>query len=342
MGMAFADALVDHSDARVVMVDRHHAPGGHWLDAYPFVRLHQASAFYGVASTLLGGGRTQQTGPEAGLHERATAPEIVGYFDGALRRMVDAGRVQFFGGCEYVGERSFVSRVSGRAYDVPGARLVDATYLAPTIPASTPPPFEVGERRAGHHRQRAGGPRRGAVAVRRRRVGQDRDRRVLLAAGERRRPRRDLLGAAARPVDDQPRGRAAGPAGVAADGRRPAPVGGGRVVARRLLPAARGRRSDAPPGPDRAPDDGQGAHPGAARARRGAQHRARRPARSPAARGPRAASARRGRRGRRGRGRGRALRGLGPPEPSAGADLRHRRDPAAARRGRACRASTPH
>ena len=25
------------------------------------------------------------------------------------------------------------------------ARVVDATYLAPTIPASTPPPFEVGE-----------------------------------------------------------------------------------------------------------------------------------------------------------------------------------------------------
>ena len=56
-GMAFTDALIDHTDATVAMVDRRHAPGGHWLDAYPFVRLHQASAFYGVASTLLGGGR---------------------------------------------------------------------------------------------------------------------------------------------------------------------------------------------------------------------------------------------------------------------------------------------
>ena len=62
-GMAFTDALVDHADVSVALVDRRHAVGGHWLDAYPFVRLHQASAFYGVASTLLGGGRVQQDGP---------------------------------------------------------------------------------------------------------------------------------------------------------------------------------------------------------------------------------------------------------------------------------------
>ena len=70
-GMAFADALVDHADVRVVLVDRRHGPGGHWLDDYAFVRLHQASAFYGVASTLLGEGRVQQDGPEAGLYERS-------------------------------------------------------------------------------------------------------------------------------------------------------------------------------------------------------------------------------------------------------------------------------
>ena len=43
-GMAFADAMIGHSDARVALVDRRHGPGGHWLDAYPFVRLHQASS----------------------------------------------------------------------------------------------------------------------------------------------------------------------------------------------------------------------------------------------------------------------------------------------------------
>ena len=52
-GMAFTDALFDHAGVSVVMVDRRHGVGGHWLDAYPFVRLQQASVFYGVASTVL-------------------------------------------------------------------------------------------------------------------------------------------------------------------------------------------------------------------------------------------------------------------------------------------------
>jgi cation diffusion facilitator CzcD-associated flavoprotein CzcO len=33
VGMAFVDSLIADSDARVVMVDRRHAPGGHWHDA---------------------------------------------------------------------------------------------------------------------------------------------------------------------------------------------------------------------------------------------------------------------------------------------------------------------
>ena len=65
-GMAFTDALIENADVSVVMVDRRHSVGGHWLDAYPFVRLHQASAFYGVASTLLGQGRIQEDGPRSG------------------------------------------------------------------------------------------------------------------------------------------------------------------------------------------------------------------------------------------------------------------------------------
>lgn len=146
-GMAFADALVDHSDADVVMVDRRHSVGGHWLDAYPFVRLHQASAFYGVASTLLGEGRIQQHGPEAGLHERATAPEVCAYYARVLDdRLVGPGRVRFFSGCDHVGGGRFVSRVSGRRYEVRvRRRVVDARYLAPHIPARSPAPFEIAD-----------------------------------------------------------------------------------------------------------------------------------------------------------------------------------------------------
>ncbi len=145
--MAFTDALIEASDATVVMVDRRHSVGGHWLDAYPFVRLHQASAFYGVASTLLGQGRIQQEGPETGLHERARAPEICAYYDRVLReRMLPTGRVAFYPGCEYVGDRTFASRLSGRRYSVrDDARVVDARYHAPRIPAVDPPPFEVAD-----------------------------------------------------------------------------------------------------------------------------------------------------------------------------------------------------
>jgi ribulose 1,5-bisphosphate synthetase/thiazole synthase len=100
-GMAFTDALVDHADVSVVMVDRRHGVGGHWLDAYPFVRLHQASAFYGVASTLLGDGGIQEDGPEAGLHKRATAPEVCAYYARVLReRMLRPGKVSFYPNCD--------------------------------------------------------------------------------------------------------------------------------------------------------------------------------------------------------------------------------------------------
>lgn len=144
-GMAFTDALIDHSDARVAMVDRRDGVGGHWRHAYPFVQLHQSSTFYGVASTLLGGGRVQTDGPEAGLHERADQPTILAYYDDVLgRRMVGPGRVQLFTGCDYLGGRTFVSRETGERYAVPErCTVVDARYVAPDIPAETPPRFTV-------------------------------------------------------------------------------------------------------------------------------------------------------------------------------------------------------
>jgi hypothetical protein len=144
MGMAFTDALIDHADVRVALVDRRHGVGGHWLAAYPFVRLHQASTFYGVASTVLGG-HVQVAGPEAGLHERAGQPAIVAYYDQVLaERMVGSGRGSFFPGCEYDGSRAFHSRISGERFEVPArCRVVDARYLAPDIPAELPPQFAV-------------------------------------------------------------------------------------------------------------------------------------------------------------------------------------------------------
>lgn len=146
-GMAFTDALIDNADVRVALVDRRNGAGGHWLDDYEFVRLHQASAFYGVASTLLGAGRIQQEGPEAGLHERASRNEVESYYGRLLtEQMLPSGKVSFYPNCEYLGNRRFDSRVSAEHYEVPAScRIVDAHYLAPDIPATTPPPFGVAE-----------------------------------------------------------------------------------------------------------------------------------------------------------------------------------------------------
>ena len=54
MGMAFTDTILHESDATIALVDRLDRPGGHWNHAYPFVRLHQPSAYYGVNSRPLG------------------------------------------------------------------------------------------------------------------------------------------------------------------------------------------------------------------------------------------------------------------------------------------------
>ena len=51
MGVAFADEVITRDKtAEVVLVDKHSQPGGHWNDAYPFVKLHQPAAYYGVNS----------------------------------------------------------------------------------------------------------------------------------------------------------------------------------------------------------------------------------------------------------------------------------------------------
>jgi hypothetical protein len=146
-GMAFADSLIDETDAEIMMVDRRAAPGGHWNDAYPFVRLHQPSRYYGVNSTPLGSDTLELRGPESGQYERTKGSEIRAYYARVMeKRLIASGRVRHFPNCEYLGKHRFVSRLSGETFDVKVRRkLVDANYLAPAIPALTPAPFTVGD-----------------------------------------------------------------------------------------------------------------------------------------------------------------------------------------------------
>lgn len=148
-GMTFTDALLTHSDATVTLVDRRHAPGGHWIDAYPFVKLHQPSAFYGVESVPLGRDSIDRAGLNAGFYEQAGADELCAYFSRVLQEhFLPTGRVQFFGCNDYVGAEGsvhrFVSRLNGDVHEVTvRKKLVDATYLEGQIPATSAPSFEV-------------------------------------------------------------------------------------------------------------------------------------------------------------------------------------------------------
>ncbi|WP_125613310.1 NAD(P)-binding protein [Specibacter cremeus] len=144
-GMAFTDALIADADVDVVMVDRRHAPGGHWNDAYPFVRLHQPSAYYGVNSLPLGDDVIDDDGLNAGMYEQANAAEICGYYDRVMRRsLLPSGSVRYHPMCEVVGDGHFVSRVSGDEFRVEVRKaLVDAAYLEPAIPATFTPTFDV-------------------------------------------------------------------------------------------------------------------------------------------------------------------------------------------------------
>jgi hypothetical protein len=147
--MAFVDALIASSDADVVIVDRRHRPGGHWLDAYPFVRLHQPSATYGVNSTRLGHDRIDQAGINAGFYERATAAEICDYFARVLDDvLIASGQVRFLGMTEYCGEdaegHKLRSALTGEETTVRvRKRIVDATYVESEIPSRHSPPFTV-------------------------------------------------------------------------------------------------------------------------------------------------------------------------------------------------------
>src|SRR5664280_1240661 len=79
--MAFLDTLLSETDARILLVDRRHKPGGHWNNAYPFVGLHQPAAFYGVASRELSEWRKDETGLNAGFYSLSTDAEVLDHFD---------------------------------------------------------------------------------------------------------------------------------------------------------------------------------------------------------------------------------------------------------------------
>ncbi len=148
--MAFVDTLLDEApEATVAIVDRHAAPGGHWNDAYPFVRLHQPSAMYGVASRPLGRGTKDVDGNNAGLSELAAGAEVLAHYAAVLHeRFLPSGRVRWFpraslqrgadGGCRIVPLDGGAARTA--AYR---RKFVDATHARTEVPATHPPRYAL-------------------------------------------------------------------------------------------------------------------------------------------------------------------------------------------------------
>ena len=150
-GLAFADTLLAETAAHITIVDRHGKPGGHWNDAYSFVTLHQPSAFYGVNSMELGTRRKDAIGPNKGLYELASGPEVAAYFDKVmLQTLLPSGRVAYHPMCNYLGdaqgEHQFESVLSGARTQVQvRKKIVDATYYSPAVPSTHTPRFRVGD-----------------------------------------------------------------------------------------------------------------------------------------------------------------------------------------------------
>ena len=144
-GLAFADTLLDETDAHITLVDRRDKPGGHWNDAYPFVRLHQPSSYYGVSSLNLGHESIDQFGLNKGFEELASGQEVAAYFHAVMRdRLLQSGRVRFLPMSEHLGNGEVRQLLSNEITQIDvRQRLVDATFCENSIPLTHKRKFDV-------------------------------------------------------------------------------------------------------------------------------------------------------------------------------------------------------
>jgi len=144
VGMAFADILIEESEASIIIVDQYAKPGGHWNRAYPFVTLHQPSNFYGVSSRELSCGLRDKVGLNKGLGDLASGPEILAYFDHVMRhQFLPTGRASYYPLCHYSGDGRFTHKLSGQNYHVKASKIVDATFLQASVPSTHKPNFKI-------------------------------------------------------------------------------------------------------------------------------------------------------------------------------------------------------
>ncbi len=154
VGLAFADTLLEETNAHITIVDRRATPGGHWNDAYPFVALHQPSAFYGVNSVSLGSGQRDVAGPNTGLYELASGAQVSAYFSEVMQKFLGTGRVRYLPSHDHQGDGLVAPLdgvVKGNASNTETIQIqvrkkwVDATAGSPQVPATRKPNYAVGD-----------------------------------------------------------------------------------------------------------------------------------------------------------------------------------------------------
>ena len=145
-GLAFVDELINHNCGDIIIVDKRHAVGGHWVDTYPYVRLHAPSASYGVNSLELCSGRIDSDGHNKGFQELASGVAINSYFQQVLEdRLKSSGKVRFLP-CTNYENGKLINLLSGEATDVIVRRkLVNATIHTNSVPKTHKPKFDISE-----------------------------------------------------------------------------------------------------------------------------------------------------------------------------------------------------
>lgn len=145
-GLAFIDTLLAHSSTSVAVIDQYPRPGGHWNEAYSFVRLHLPSHYYGVNSLTFRNERQRYTaGLNAGLYHQASAPEILSYCEEAMDRIMASGRVSYFPNTSFDWtRREALSPISGVSRRVVARKaLVNGTASGTRLPSSKWRAFDV-------------------------------------------------------------------------------------------------------------------------------------------------------------------------------------------------------
>mmetsp|Transcript_10642 Transcript_10642/g.23503 ORF Transcript_10642/g.23503 Transcript_10642/m.23503 type:complete len:526 (-) Transcript_10642:54-1631(-) len=151
--LAFVDTLLTElPDTKIILLDKKAAPGGHWVDAYGYVKLHQPSIVYGIASKQLEGNwlkclLCQFMKP---WDHRANKTEILKYFADFVN---ENEQISFYPNSEYYFDKdadpssefhSFSSVDGSVSYKVQvNVKLIDGSSNVNIIPHDNPLQFPV-------------------------------------------------------------------------------------------------------------------------------------------------------------------------------------------------------